>query len=262
VPPSSGSTPALSAALPPAATAASCWPGSAEAHHVVVAQLGREQAARLYALTLDELGRIAEQTPAAVRRVGSLRIEDDEAGQRDCAEQAAALRADGFAVEEYDGAEGRGLLFPQDAAMQPLLRCRLLAQQLLLRGARLFEHSAAADIAQGRVLTAHGRIHCDAVVVAVDGPPRPAAARARRRRSHGAPADARHRTHRRDPGPAAGVPARRPRVLAAATRRAARRRRVRDLGGGLEETTSVEPAEPVQSALERLLRDRLRVSPP
>ena len=234
--------------------------GLAEPYHRVVQQLGRERAAQLYALTLDELDRIARDTPDAVRRHGSLRVEDDDAGRADCAAQAAALRADGFAVEEYDGPEGRGLLLPDDGAMQPLLRCRSLAQQAVSRGAALHEASPVTAIAPGRVTTAGGEVACAAVVVAVDGrldlllPELRGAVRTVRLQMLGtAPTD-----EVRVPRPVylrggyeywQQLPDGRVALGG-----------FRDVGGDLEETAEAVPAEPVQSALERLLRERVGVT--
>ena len=236
--------------------------GMADAYHRVVQQLGRPGAAALHALTLGELERVAATTPEAVRRVGSLRIEDDGAGLADCAEQAAALRADGFAVQEYDGPEGRGLLFPDDGAMQPLMRCRSLARQAVARGAQLHEGSPVTALAPGRVTTPHGEISCSAVVVAVDGrlelllPELAGTVRTVRLQMLGtAPAD-----QVRVPRPVylrggyeywQQLPDGR---LALGG--------FRDVGGAREETTSAEPSEPVQAALEQLLRTRLRVTAP
>jgi gamma-glutamylputrescine oxidase len=140
--------------------------GLAQPHHRVVGALGRERAAMLHRLTLDEMHRIAAATPNAVRITGSLRIEDTAAGLDDCAQQLAALRADGFAVEEYDGPEGRGLLFPDDGVVQPLARCRALASAY---SAVLFEKTPALTIEPGRVTTPRGTVSCDAVLVCVDG---------------------------------------------------------------------------------------------
>ena len=236
--------------------------GLAEPYDVVVQRLGRQRAAQLHQLTLDELERIAAAAPGVVRRGGSLRIEDDEAGRAACAAQAAALRIDGFAVEEYDGPEGCGLLFPDDGAMQPMERCRLLARAAAGRGARLHEHSPVIDIAPGRVSTAAGRVECDAVLVAVDG-----------------------RLDRLLPELAGTVRTVRLQMLGTApTTEVSLPRPVylrggyeywqqtpdgrlalggfRDVGGEEEETTATVPSERVQAALERLLRDRLGVTAP
>lgn len=236
--------------------------GLAEAYHHVVDALGRDRARELYALTAQELERIAAATPDAVRRVGSLRVEDDQAGLADCVAQAAALRADGFGVEEYDGPEGRGLLFPQDAAMQPLQRCRALAGQAVRDGARLHEDSPVTAIAPGRVTTAAGAVSCAAVVVAVDGrldlllPELAGAVRTVRLQMLGtAPTDevTIPRPVYRRSGYEYWQQLPDGRVALGG---------FRDLGGQAEETADAEPGEPVQSALDRLLRERLGVQAP
>lgn len=113
----------------------------------------------LYERTLEEMDRI--EAAGHLRRTGSLRIEeslDRCAGQRD------ALQADGFDVEEYEGPEGVGLLFPRDGVTQPLARCRAMAT-----GPELYEDSPALDVQPGRVVTPHGVVSCDHVLVLVDG---------------------------------------------------------------------------------------------
>ena len=234
--------------------------GLADPYHRVVEALGRDRARQLYALTLTEMDRMTAAVPSAVRRVGSLRIEDDEAGRADCAAQAAALRADGFAVEEYEGPEGQGLLFPDDGAMQPLHRCRSLAQQAVSQGARLYEGSPAVALEPGRVATPDGAVSCAAVVVAVDGrlelllPELARAVRTVRLQMLGtAPTDEIH------------VP--RPVYLRGGYEYWQQlpdgRLAVggfRDVGGDAEETTSTEPGEPVQRAIERHLRERIGVT--
>jgi glycine/D-amino acid oxidase-like deaminating enzyme len=143
--------------------------GLALGHHQASLQLGRSLAARLYQMTLEELDRMTAATPGAIRRAGSVRIADSPDEAEDCRRQAEALAADGFPVETYAGSEGTGLLFPRDGAMQPLLRCRLLAKTHVGAGARLTEYTSATDIAGSRVTTADATIRCRGVVIAVDG---------------------------------------------------------------------------------------------
>ena len=236
--------------------------GLADPYDVVVDRLGRERAAALHRLTLEEMDRITAATPQAVRRVGSLRIEDDEAGLAACAAQAAALRADGFSVEEHAGPEGRGLLFPDDGALQPLLRCRSLAAAATAAGARLHEHSPVVDVAPGRVTTAEGRVDCGAVVVTVDG-----------RLSLLLPELAGTiRTVRLQmlaTAPTDEVDVPRPVYLRGGYEywQQLPDRRIalggfRDVGGADEQTLDATPSAPVQAALEALLRDRLGVQAP
>jgi glycine/D-amino acid oxidase-like deaminating enzyme len=143
--------------------------GSAAFYHTSVALLGRERARQIYQLTLDEMDRITAETPDVVRRNGSLRIATSPDEAVDCDAQLQALRADGFAVEAYEGAEGIGLLFPTDGAYNPLARCRTLARRAADSGAALYEQSRATSFATGDVRTENGRVVCKHVIVAVDG---------------------------------------------------------------------------------------------
>lgn len=144
--------------------------GTSAFYHRAVATLGRERARRIYQLTLDEMERMAAETPGVVRRVGSLRIAESQAEEDDCEIQLSALVEDGFPAERYAGVEGRGLLIASDGAFQPLTRCRVLARRAIQQSAMLFEHSRVRLTARGEVLSEHGvRINCGAVIVAVDG---------------------------------------------------------------------------------------------
>jgi glycine/D-amino acid oxidase-like deaminating enzyme len=140
--------------------------GAARFYHEAVAAWGRERAAALYRETLMEIDRLAaELGPGIVRLTGSLRLPADEAEAEDCARQLEALRADGFEAAAADG----GVLVAGDGAVDPLARCRALAQQALTRGARLFAGTPALDIRGDLVQTPEGAVDCGAVVVAVDG---------------------------------------------------------------------------------------------
>ena len=143
--------------------------GPADAYHRAVARLGRERAAAVYRLTLDELDLMARQDPDLVRRGGSLRIAASSAEEADCERHLAALRDDDFNAERYDGPEGTGLLFPDDGATNPLARARRLADAVRRDGARLFERSPVTTLTGTSVTAAAGRVQCDHVVVAVDG---------------------------------------------------------------------------------------------
>lgn len=138
-------------------------------YHDAVGRFGRERARALYRLTLDELARTREATPACVRFNGSLRIAADAAERDDCRAQLAAMRADGLPAEWYEGVEGEGLLIPTDGLVHPTARCRELAGQALEHGAGLFRDSPAVRIRPGEVETPRGRVRCEHVVVAVDG---------------------------------------------------------------------------------------------
>jgi glycine/D-amino acid oxidase-like deaminating enzyme len=153
--------------------------------HDALASWG-EPAAALYRATLRELAHLAELLgPDVVRRVGSIRlaglpgepasaaeaaaeVADRARELADCAAQALALRAHGIAVEDYDGALGRGLFLPDDAAMNPARRALGLASVLRTRAA-LHENTPVLAVTPGRVRTARGTVSAGAVIVAVDG---------------------------------------------------------------------------------------------
>lgn len=143
--------------------------GTALPHHRAVEVLGREKAARAHRLTLDELARMETATPELVRRVGSLRVALSGQEEDDCAAHLAALGADGFRALGYDGAEGRGILLPDDGAFDPLARCRVLAHRAVAGGAALHEDSPVLSVHAGVVSTAAATVRCRAAVVAVDG---------------------------------------------------------------------------------------------
>lgn len=143
--------------------------GIARFHHQAVQQFGAAFAKRIHQATLDQLDHMTQQTPQAIRRVGSLRIADTAEEWEDCQAQYQALSADGFEVEFYHGPEGQGLLVGSDGVFNPLLRCRLLAQRAIRRGAQLFESSPALEVSGQEVVTPQGRIRCQKVIVAVDG---------------------------------------------------------------------------------------------
>jgi gamma-glutamylputrescine oxidase len=143
--------------------------GLADFHHDLVVRIGRDRATALYRATLAELDRTAAQAPHAVRRTGSLRIAASAEEQADCAAQAEAMRADGLAVEAYEGPEGTGLRFPDDAAMQPAGRVGALAAATLAAGAVLHSGTPVTGLDGTAVRTPGGTVHCDTVVVAVDG---------------------------------------------------------------------------------------------
>jgi gamma-glutamylputrescine oxidase len=149
--------------------------------HEAIAAWG-ECAVDLYRETLAEITRLSDRLgPDVVRRTGSIRLaglpgdpeSDEEVADRaaevaDCALQAAALRAHGIAVDEYDGPLGRGLFLPDDAALNPAVRAIELATRLAPRAA-LHEHTAVREVGAGRVATEHGTVSAGVVIVAVDG---------------------------------------------------------------------------------------------
>ena len=225
-------------------------------------ELGAERAAELYRETLAELVRMRAKTPSLVRRTGSLRIADDAAELEDCREQYAAMVADELPVERYSGPEGEGLLFPLDCVFDPLDRCRRLAEEALSDGARLHEGTAVTDFSARWVETPSGTVSCEAVIVAVDGGlerlvPELAGRTRTARLQMLATAPLQRRVLARPVYRRHGyeyyqqLPDRR---LALGG--------FRDRAGELEWTDDRLPAEPVQSLLERFLREELRISEP
>lgn len=236
--------------------------GLADFHHRAAQALGRQRATSLYRLTLAEIEATAARVPEAVRRTGSLRIATSEEELTDCEGQLRAMRADGLDVERYEGPHGRGLRFPNDAALQPLRRCRMLAREVLAAGADLFEATPAVEVRGDAVRTPLARLECEAVVVCVDGgleqvlPELGQHART-----------ARAQMLATAPAPEVSIPC--PvyarwgydywqqlpdgRVTLGGCR---------DLGGEAEWTAETEPSVDVQAHLESLLRGRLGVSAP
>ncbi|MEP6692174.1 MAG: FAD-binding oxidoreductase [Gemmatimonadaceae bacterium] len=143
--------------------------GLASFYHDAVSRHGHERARDVYRLTLREIDRMEGETPECVRRAGSLRIASSAEEDVDCAQQLEAMRADGLPAELYSGLEGTGILVPTDCSFQPLARCRTLAGRAIADGARLFEWSRAEGVTGREIRTAHGRVRCHAVIVAVDG---------------------------------------------------------------------------------------------
>ena len=234
--------------------------GFAFPHHEAVERLGRDRARQLYQLTIDERERMLRETPEPTRRIGYLRRAADEEEARDCRAQHDALLADGFPASWYDGPLGRGLLVHDDAACNPLTRCRALARRLVKSGAQLYEHSRVERITSGVVETADTRVRCRRVIVAADGglasvlPELAGAVRSVRLQMLGAA-----------PDPSLTIP------HAVGSRwgwdywqrlptGAIALGGCRDVGGDAEFTDDASPSREVQDALERVLRAELGVT--
>jgi glycine/D-amino acid oxidase-like deaminating enzyme len=143
--------------------------GAYDFYHDAVRLHGRDRAHAIYNETLKEIDRIAAATPDVVRFTGSRRLAADAAEVEDCRRQMAAMRADGFGVEWYEGEDGIGLSIPMDASFNPLARCRTLALAAIARGARLYSGTTVRTLSGTRVETSGGVIACDRVFVAIDG---------------------------------------------------------------------------------------------
>jgi gamma-glutamylputrescine oxidase len=233
--------------------------GLAMFHHDAVARLGRYKAVGIYEQTLKAIDRMIAETPSAIRRVGSLRIAASAEEEDDCTRQLDQMQRDGLPAEAYAGSDGAGLFFPADAAYDPAMRCRTLARDACAAGARLYEHTPAVSIDEGRVTTPNGRAHADRIVVAVDGrlelilPELSQRVRSVRLQML-ATAPAPNRNIQRPTYSRWG--------LDYWQQRADRRVVLggcRDVGGADEFTTDDRPTEKVQDALTTLLRERLQV---
>ncbi|MEP6764046.1 MAG: FAD-binding oxidoreductase [Gemmatimonadaceae bacterium] len=143
--------------------------GAYDFYHDAVRLHGAVRARAIYRATLQEIQRIAAATPHSVRFVGSRRLAASEWEIDDCKKQLIAMQSDGWQAEWYEGDDGIGLTLPSDASFNPLVRCRALANLARSRGARLFSQSAVTEISAGCVVTSRGTIHCQRVIVAVDG---------------------------------------------------------------------------------------------
>lgn len=143
--------------------------GSSLFHHEARARYGRERASRIYAATVRERERIIRNLSSIARRSGYLRLAHDAEEEGDCRLHLDALRDDGFPADWYDGPMGRGLRVLDDAAIDPLARCRMEAAMVTGAGARLFESSAVNNLRTGLVETGGGVVRCRMIVVAVDG---------------------------------------------------------------------------------------------
>ncbi len=156
--------------------------GGAESFADSVRDLGADLTVELYRRTLEELEHLSDELgPEVIRRCGSLQLaglpgepeDDTEAAElvRDiaqCERELAVLRELGLPAQDYDGELGRGVFFPDNAAMNPVRRAFGLARAVASR-ARLHERSRVRWISPGRVETEHGVITASSIVVAVDG---------------------------------------------------------------------------------------------
>lgn len=143
--------------------------GCAAYHHDAIARYGRDRAVAMYQATVDERERLIRRLPDIARRSGYLRLAADASEENDCRSQLAALIEDRFPADWYDGPLGCGLLIRDNAVIDPRARCRAEAEMMSAAGARLFEQSRVTGLTNGLAETDGGVVHCDVVVVAVDG---------------------------------------------------------------------------------------------
>ena len=141
--------------------------GPAWFHHDARERVGRDLAAAMYRCTLDELDRMRGRP--GVRCSGSLRIAADDAEHADIDAHHDALLEDGFAVARYEGTEGRGILVESDGVFDPFSYCQAQAAHAEQQGARLFEGSRVTGFGEGLVRCAEGEVRAPRVLLAVDG---------------------------------------------------------------------------------------------
>jgi len=156
--------------------------GPSKSLHETAESLGSVTALTMYKKTLEQLGELADLLgPDVVRTVGSIRLaglpgdpfdEDEEADRArelaDCDAELRYMTENGLPVEPYEGELGRGLYFPIDAAMNPAVAVLALCAQHGKR-AQLYERTRALFVGDGKVVTAHGTVEADLVIVAIDG---------------------------------------------------------------------------------------------
>jgi glycine/D-amino acid oxidase-like deaminating enzyme len=143
--------------------------GGAAPYPVMLASLGRERAAALWAWTERALEELAPLAGNAFRRTGSLRVAADEEERVELEEELEALRADGFAVEWRDELGGplagrypAALFHPPDGVLQPARLVRRLARLAAEAGVEIHEHTRLDAVEDAGAKT---------VVVATDGYP-------------------------------------------------------------------------------------------
>jgi glycine/D-amino acid oxidase-like deaminating enzyme len=129
-------------------------------------QLGRERAAAYWRATEAALDRLAALGGDALRRVGSLRLADDEAERDELRLEHDALLVDGFDAEWREGVHrGRfpaAIFHPRDGATQPARLVRRLAQHAA---------DAGVELVEGARVRSLDELDAPHVVVATDGYP-------------------------------------------------------------------------------------------
>jgi glycine/D-amino acid oxidase-like deaminating enzyme len=143
--------------------------GGAAPYPVTAESIGREQTARLWRWTEDELAQLAALAGDAFRRTGSLRVAADDEESAELELEYAALRDDGFAVDWRDelppplaGRYPAGIFHPGDGVLQPARLVRRIAARGAAAGVEICENSRVVSVEE---------TGADTVVVASDGYP-------------------------------------------------------------------------------------------
>lgn len=141
--------------------------GGAMRYDAARATFGPERAAAYWRLTERTLDRMAELAGDAFRRVGSLRLAADENERDELRAEHDALLADGFAAEWVDelperlaGSYHAAILQPDDGALHPGRWVRRLASRAV---------EAGAEIREGARVSALDELDAEHVVIASNG---------------------------------------------------------------------------------------------
>ncbi len=143
--------------------------GTADFYNDACERLGQVRAAKVYQHTLDEMAHVLPLLEGNARMTGVLRTEETDEGLAQATAHFEALRRDGFAVEKYDGPQGKGIVIPTDGSFHPVNRAMRFARLAAQMGVRLFENTAAVSVTSNEVRTAGGVISAKHVLVATDG---------------------------------------------------------------------------------------------
>ncbi|HEU6445844.1 MAG TPA: FAD-dependent oxidoreductase [Gaiellaceae bacterium] len=132
-------------------------------------RFGPERAAAFWRLTEQSLDRMAELAGDAFRRVGSLRLAADAQERVELRAEYDALHADGFAVEWVDelpeplaDTYAAAIAQPTDGSLHPARWVRRLATRAVDAGAELRQNARVASL---------DKLAADHVVIASDGYP-------------------------------------------------------------------------------------------
>lgn len=145
--------------------------GGSAPYDVLGESVGRDRAAALWRATEQALDELCELAGDAVRRVGSLRLANDEEERDELRLEFQSMLEDGFEVEWRDAAELDGpltgrftaaMFHPRDAAIQPARWVRRLAGLAARAGVEIREFSRVSSLEE---------LDAPVVVVATDGYP-------------------------------------------------------------------------------------------
>jgi len=145
--------------------------GGAAPYDVIAESVGRERAAELWHATERALDELCSLAGDAARRLGSLRLANDDEERNELRREFEAMQEDGFAVAWREGSEvggpvtGRftGAIFhPSDAVLQPARWVRRLAALAARAGVEIREFSRVASLDE---------LDAPDVLVATDGYP-------------------------------------------------------------------------------------------